>query len=227
VSGALVNSVLNAIVDRMHQEGRFEDLGDRATAGRRKADAIVEMARRSTGAGPDQSAVHPDIVVVVPVGRLLEDEPDPFAPPPELVGTGPIDLNDVLRLALLGTVSTMITDAEGRPLKLGREQRLATADQWIALRIRDRGCVVPGCDRPGEWCQAHHLDWWDRDRGLTDLANLCLVCSAHHHLIHDQHWTLLPQLDGSWQLTRPDGTTVDPPRYPGHQRPRPRARPPD
>jgi len=218
VSGALVNAVLQAIVDRMHQEGRFNDLGDRATASRRKADALVEMARRSTGADPEQAGVHPDVVVVVPLGRLLEDDPDPLAPPPELVGTGPIDLDDVYRLALLGTVSTLVTDANGRPLNLGRKQRLATGDQWIALRLRDGGCVIPGCDRPAEWCQAHHLAWWDRDGGPTDLANLCLVCTAHHHLIHDHHWALVPQADGTWHLNRPDGTTVDQPRYPGHRR---------
>ena len=87
--------------------------------------------------------------------RLHENEPDPFQPPAEIVGAGPITLHDVIRLALLGTVSTLSLDTQGRPLHLGRKQRLATADQWIDLRVRDRGCVAPGCDRPAEWCQAH------------------------------------------------------------------------
>jgi len=224
VTGAIVNAVLDAIVERMHQDGRFVDRT--LTRAQQKAEGLEEMAVRSTGKRPDQPAVHPDLVVLIPVDRLTEAEPDLFAPPAELVGTGPVNLNDVLRLAVLGTLSKMTTDGDGRPLNLGRRQRLASGDQWIAVQARDRGCVVPGCDRPAGWCHAHHLAWWDRDGGCTDLGNLCLVCSAHHHLIHDDHWTIHPRPDGTWQLDRPDGTRVDPPRYPDHHRHPPRARPP-
>ncbi len=225
LSGTTLKAVLDAIIDRMHHDGRFSDLPRSAnTAGRRCADALVEMGHRASGAHPDQPAVHPDIVVVVPHHNLTDAEPDPFDPP-TLVGGGPLSVHDVYRLALAGTVSTLTIDDHGRPLHLGRKQRLASADQWIALTIRDQGCVTPGCDRPAAWCQAHHLEWWERDSGLTDLPNLALVCSHHHHLIHDQAWTLDPLPDGTWQLTRPDRTTVARPRYPGNHRPRSRARP--
>ena len=33
--------------------------------------------------------------------------------------------------------------------------RTATPDQWRHLRLRDKGCTWPGCDRPPGWCQAH------------------------------------------------------------------------
>ena len=58
------------------------------------------------------------------------------------------------------------------------------------LLIRDGGCVFPGCDRPPSHCQAHHLKFWTRDHGPTDIDNLALVCGFHHWLIHDKHWTL-------------------------------------
>ena len=215
VSGAVLHAVLGAIVDRMHQDGRFADLAaEENTAGRRTAEGFIEMGHRASGARPDQPTVHPDIVVVVPHHALTDDEPDAFDPP-QLVGAGPLTLQDVYRLAILGSVSTMTVDDGGRPLNLGRKQRLATTDQWIALTIRDQGCVAPGCDRPAAWCQAHHLQWWDRDAGLTDLANLALVCGHHHHLIHDNGWKLGPKDDGTWLLTRPSGTAVKPPRHPG------------
>ncbi len=224
--GAVLKAVLDAIVERMHQDGRFNDLAPgESTAGRRHAEGLLEMANRASGCNPDQPAVHPDVVVVVPADALMSGEPDPFDPP-VVAGAGPVSLADVLRLALLGTVSVMTVDGLGRPLHLGRRQRLASGDQWIALTLRDRGCVTPGCDRPAAWCQAHHLAWWDRDKGTTDLSNLALVCSRHHHLIHDDGWTLEPLADGTWQLTRPDGTTVEPPRYPGHGPPA-RPRPPE
>ncbi|MEJ7765768.1 MAG: DUF222 domain-containing protein, partial [Acidimicrobiales bacterium] len=78
-SGAILKSVLDAIVDRMHQDGRFNDLPKgEDTAGRRTAEGFVEMAHRASGADPDQPAVHPDIVVVVPAEVLAAEEPDPF-----------------------------------------------------------------------------------------------------------------------------------------------------
>jgi len=224
VGGAVLHAVLEAIVDRMHQDGRFSVLTPSDnTHGRRTADAFVEMAHRASGKNPDQPAVHPDIVVVVPATALTGAGPDPFDPP-TLIGAGPVTANNVLRLALLGTVSALTLDDEGRPLHLGRKQRLASPDQWIALTIRDRGCVAPGCDRPAAWCQAHHLRWWERDIGSTDLPNLALACSHHHHLIHDEGWKLEPLTDG-WQLIRPGGTIIDKPRYDGNHRPRTRAGP--
>ncbi|MEO5680443.1 MAG: DUF222 domain-containing protein, partial [Acidimicrobiales bacterium] len=225
-SGAILKSVLDAIVDRMHQDGRFNDLPKgEDTGGRRLAEGFVEMAQRASGADPDQPAVHPDVVVVVPAEALAGGRPDPFHPP-VLAGAGPVSISTALRLALLGTVSVLTVDGSGRPLHLGRRQRLASADQWIALTVRDGGCVVPSCDRPAAWCQAHHLAWWDRDGGGTDLDNLALICSHHHHLIHDGGWILEGQADGAWQLTRPDGTIVDRPRYLGSHVQRSRAGPP-
>lgn len=225
VSGAIVKAAIDAITERMHHDGRFTDLGEHNTSSRRTADALVEMAHRSIGRSPERGSVQAKVIVVVPWERLLQRQADPLAPPPELVGTGPVDLNDVVRLTLLGTVATLTLDDDGVPLNLGRDVRLATEAQWIALKVRDRNCVAPGCNRPADWCSAHHIRFWDRDHGPTDLNNLCLLCSHHHHLIHDKLWTLDHTGDGTWTLTRPDGTTVAPPRYPANQPPPTRAKP--
>jgi hypothetical protein len=101
--------------------------------------------------------------------------------------------------------------APSQPLELGRTTRVVTPTQRLAVAVRDGGCVVPGCDRPLAWCEAHHLGHW-LEGGPTDLANLVLVCRAHHRAVHE----------GGWHLQRePDGRlTAAPP----HRRPR---RPPD
>ena len=41
-----------------------------------------------------------------------------------------------------------------QPLEVGRATRVVSAAQRTALRVRDGGCVVPGCDRPPAWCDA-------------------------------------------------------------------------
>jgi hypothetical protein len=151
----VVNAVLDAITERMHHDGRFTDrhLSRRQQA----AEALEEMAVRASGPHPDKPSVHPEIVVLVPHEQLTQPDPDPLGPPPELVGTGPISIDDVIRLALLdATARTLTLDGNGVPLNLGRGQRLANHDQWIFLLVRDRGCVVPGCARPATWCSSRH-----------------------------------------------------------------------
>jgi hypothetical protein len=80
-----------------------------------------------------------------------------------------------------------------------------TAAQRAALVVRDGGCAVAGCDRPPAWCEAHHLRHWLHG-GPTDLANLALVCRAHHRAVHE----------GGWQLARAPTATSPPPHPTDH-----------
>ena len=110
-----------------------------------------------------------------------------------------------------------MVDARSEVLDVGRARRLATPAQRAALRVRDRGCVFPGCDRPSEWCQAHHLVPFE-DGGATDLDNLCLLCSHHHHLVHEGGWSL-ERIGITWVATEPG-------RCPPYRGPRPSRRAP-
>jgi Domain of unknown function (DUF222) len=85
--------------------------------------------------------------------------------------------------------------APSQPLDVGRATRVVSPAQRAALAVRDGGCVVPGCDRPLAWCDAHHLWHWI-DGGPTDLWNLALVCRAHHRQVHEGGWHLARSPDG-------------------------------
>jgi hypothetical protein len=54
----------------------------------------------------------------------------------------------------------MLGEAPTQPLEVGRTTRVVQPGQRLALAVRDGGCVVPGCDRPLAWCEAHHLCHW-------------------------------------------------------------------
>ena len=129
------------------------------------------------------------------------------APPPPRPPGGDGSLAARLRAA-----ATRLPPALGggptQPLEVGRASRVVTAAQRAALVVRDGGCALAGCDRPPAWCEAHHLVHWLHG-GPTDLANLALVCRAHHRAVHE----------GGWRLARdPDGRlTATPP----HRRPQP------
>ncbi|CAM3127895.1 HNH endonuclease signature motif containing protein [Tsukamurella hominis] len=73
----------------------------------------------------------------------------------------------------------LLLGLDSRPLFLGRERRLASADQRLALYGSDSGCTAPGCDQPATRCQVHHITEWV-DGGKTDITELTLVCDKHH-----------------------------------------------
>lgn len=73
---------------------------------------------------------------------------------------------------------------------VGRSTRLISPQLRRALNARDRGCIHPGCDRPPERCQAHHVRHW-ANGGTTELDNLVLACAHHHREWH--HRRLRPE----------------------------------
>jgi hypothetical protein len=182
--------------------------GDTRTAAHRYHDALAEVFRRVLGAdavAPGHK-VRPSLLVLCSAEGLLDAERAAAAE----LGYGNVVGNDVLqRIACDSTVTRVLIDAKGEVLDLGRSVRTVTLAQWKALVVRDGGCVVPGCDRPATWCDAHHLWWWTRG-GPTDLKNLALVCGYHHSLVHEGGWTLGRDTSGRWTFLRPDGTCVHP-----------------
>jgi hypothetical protein len=56
--------------------------------------------------------------------------------------------------------------------------------------LADKHCQFPGCDRPAEWCDVHHLDDWVNG-GRTRREDLRLVCHRHHTMVHEGGWRLL------------------------------------
>lgn len=112
----------------------------------------------------------------------------------------------VIDRALCETGAIEVTvDSCGNPLDVGREQRLFTSRQRIALAVRDGGCRWPGCTKPTSYCEAHHCDHWLRDQGRTDVGRGILLCRHHHMLLHNQGWWIRWQPDGEFLLVPPVG----------------------
>lgn len=71
------------------------------------------------------------------------------------------------------------------------------------VRRRDQGCRFPEC--PRTQIQIHHLDWWVRDRGRTDLDGLLGACRKQHRLLHEGKWIVERHADGSVSWISPSG----------------------
>lgn len=95
-------------------------------------------------------------------------------------------------------------DGCGNPLDVGREHRLFTPRQRIALAVRDGGCRWPGCDRPPSYCESHHIDEWHRDQGRTDIDRGILLCRFHHMNLHHHGWRLTRSGKDDFELHPPD-----------------------
>jgi hypothetical protein len=96
---------------------------------------------------------------------------------------------ELRRLACETGLLPMVLGGGSLPLDLGRQNRLFTRAQRIALAHRDGGCAFPGCDRPPGWCEAHHVNPWSQG-GATNLEDGILLCASHHRLIHNTNWRI-------------------------------------
>jgi HNH endonuclease len=163
---------------------------------------------RDDGQGPSRHAPGdrppPDVRSIVERGG---GGPAGFAR--DRLGT-PVHPQTLGLLSCSSRLRRVLVDEDGAVLDLDRARRLATAAQRRALLARDVGCVVPGCDVSGAFCEVHHPTPW-RGGGTTDIANLVLVCSRPHTEVHE---------GGAWDIEMVRGVPwVRPPRWVDPERP--------
>jgi len=102
------------------------------------------------------------------------------------------------------TLHTILRDAHGAPVGFGRSRYSVSRKLFRQIAARDGGCRIPGCDRKVRHCDAHHIRYW-RHGGGTDYANLVLLCSRHHHLVHQLELQLKLLPNGDLHVVWPDG----------------------
>ncbi len=178
--------------------------------------AFVELLEHlPTDALPHHGVTNASVVITIDEAKLRTGIGEATL----TTGTA-ISASEARRLACNADLLPMVLGADSAILDPGRARRLFDRHQRIALAVRDGGCIFPGCERPPAWTEAHHNRSW-HDGGPTDLANGCLLCSFHHHLIHQNQWAVVMAADGTPEVIPPPH--LDPHRKPlRHQRFKPR-----
>ncbi|MGO0603052.1 DUF222 domain-containing protein [Brevibacterium linens] len=123
----------------------------------------------------------------------------------------PFPIDAAVLEGLNGSVFFHLMGEKAKSMALATERRLATEKQLAILASRDQGCTFPGCDTPPGWCEAHHIVPW-AENGKTDVNNLTLACSAHHHLLDYTDWDCRMLIDGRPAWVPP--ATIDPAQEP-------------
>jgi hypothetical protein len=218
-SAAIVTATFDAVTSPRRGGPRFVDpdlaaraeqvATDQRTTEQLVLDAFVELIRIGTAADTNVvlGAKRPGIKLLVTDKDLRERHGVGF-----IEGhTEPVSIATIERHTCTTGVVPVIFDSDAEILNLGREQRLFSSRQAIAIAARDGGCQLGDCDRPPSWCETHHIDHWTRDHGNTNTDRGILLCRHHHMLVHNN----------GWEITRTNGIThfIPPPDIDPHQRP--------
>lgn len=100
-----------------------------------------------------------------------------------------ISAGEARRLACNAGILPAVLGGASLPLDLGRTRRIYSSTQRRALGIRHPYCLVENCRIPASFCEAHHRTPWYLG-GNTDLDEGELLCSRHHHCIHDPRYAV-------------------------------------
>lgn len=142
---------------------------------------------------------------------IVKDQSGPRDPLGRMIATGHAeDGGDTLPGTIIdrtlcqhGSIDVTV-DNRGNPLDLGREQRLFSARQKLALAIRDGGCAGIGCPVPAAYCESHHIDHVAHG-GRTDIDRGILLCRFHHMQLHNNGWRIVRDGLGPFILIPPPG----------------------
>jgi hypothetical protein len=180
-TGASLKAAADALAKRKGPE-------DDRTHSQRMHDAVGEIVNHALGQGtlPRRHGVKPHINLTTTIEGLKNEV---GAPPAELELSLPISTRTLERISCDSTMSRVLL-ADSTVIDVGRATRVVSAPTRRALRVRDKGCRYPGCDRQVDWSSPHHIIHWARG-GPGNLPNLVLLCHYHHRLVHEGGWQVI------------------------------------
>lgn len=170
------------------------------------ADALVAMAetvvadglRLGSGVGRHKMVVHVDAATLGGGEERWAHLDD---------GTA-LSLDVARRLACTASTVFVLEGRDGTVINTSPLAPTVPAALARAVKIRDGGCIFPGCTNK-VWVDVHHVHFRSHGGGHS-AANLATLCRAHHRLIHEGGFSITATVPGHFVFSRPDGTDVSP-----------------
>jgi hypothetical protein len=181
---AEATALWEAIFDSLAAPNPSDELPDPRSAAQRRHDALADAAHRLLRSNSLPAAGGAPVTILARTTLTELTDRSGIA----TTGHGQqLSISRLLAMAGDAQLVQMVCDEFGGVLGYGRERRLASIGQRLALAARDGGCCFPGCDRPAAWTEVHHVIEWI-DGGETNLDNLCLLCRFHHRHLQQAGW---------------------------------------
>ena len=188
-------------------------IDDTRTISQMQADALADLVTHNLGCSSADTALATTTTVVRMdveglidgLGRATIDGIDQ-----------PISAASARLLATDGEFLPLVLGEASVPLDMGRRARLFSKEQRLALGERDGGCA--SCGQNIRYAHAHHIRWWERDGGPTDLDNGVMLCSFCHHMIHRDGWGIAIRAGTVWFTPPPHIDPLQKPRIGGRER---------
>jgi hypothetical protein len=205
--GAALRTALESLAKRL---GPDDDRSHK----QQMADGVAELAHHAMEEGrlPKRNGVKPHVTVTTTLEGLKNEV---GAPPADLELSLPISTRTLERIACDCTISRVLL-ADSMVIDVGKATRVVSAPTRRALRVRDRGCRWPGCDRQVNWSTPHHIIAWSTKRGPTNLPNLVLLCFYHHRLVHEGGWQAV-KAGREFRFVPPERVVMRRARGPGYR----------
>jgi hypothetical protein len=208
----VVHGETDVSAEARKRDGRQQDVSAETSAPGStwpsRADGMVALAENFLAGNPATGNGGERFQVMVHVDQ------DPLAPDGVVAATldngTRVSAETFRRIACdCGLVATA---GDGAELNIGRRARSIPPAIRRALTLRDRGCRFPGCTHT-RFLHGHHIQHWLHG-GETSVANLALLCTFHHHLVHEGGWTIARGENGELAFSAPDGHVLpaEPPR---------------
>lgn len=166
------------VARRLEEAGIQVARADSACADSARADR-ARAAQPPSGAASTAGPTGTGVAGARADGAASETVAGPEASGADVVatGVGGTELKD-------GDYITLISPEQG-PVNLYRVRRLASRKQRRMLEAETTRCSWPGCGRPANECQVHHLQEFAKG-GETNPENMALLC-AYHYGVNGQH----------------------------------------
>jgi hypothetical protein len=182
VSGAVVAKALGSIerelfetdwAEARQRVGEAVCAGDLArTPAQRRADALVELARRAMAVPAGARMPEPLFSVLVGyetfAGRICE-----------LANRQVVAPADLARWLGEAWVERVVFDGPSRVTDVGVRRRVFAGATRRAVEVRDKECFHDLCDQPAEGCEIDHVVPWAAG-GPTTEANGRVACGFHN-----------------------------------------------
>lgn len=186
LAGRMLEKHLAAIAAPRHQiaVAALDEAGTRVPQPWRWGAAFTEyIETRPAASIPRAGGIAATVVVTMTSESLLNG-----TRAASLLDTGElISAAEARRLACEAGIIPAVLGTGSQVLDLGRRTRFHTEPQRIAIAVRDKTCIVHGCDRGPRDAHFHHLDPWSQGGG-TSVQRGAMICAPHHTQIHDPRY---------------------------------------